>query len=70
MADTPNAYTKPNAGGPKAGSASDMDPPVVQPLSEADPSVAPDWDEHVHKYFNEDAHSGEALPTASHEAKE
>ena len=50
--------------------ASDMNPPVVPPLSEADPSVAPEWDEHVHGYFNQDAHPGEAVPMATHEAKE
>ncbi len=44
--------------------------PVVKPLSKADPSVAPDWDDHVHGYFNQDAHPGEAVPMASHEAKE
>jgi hypothetical protein len=47
-----------------------MDPPVVQPLSKADPSVASDWNEHVHGYFNQDAHPGEAVPMATHEAKE
>lgn len=50
--------------------SSDMNPPVVPPLSKADPSVAPEWDEHVHGYFNGDAHPGEAVPSATHEAKE
>ena len=70
MADTRTIDTNPGAERPKARSGSDMDPPVVKPLSEADPSVAPDWNEHVQEYFNEDAHSGEPIPTAAHEAKE
>jgi hypothetical protein len=49
---------------------SDINPPVVPPLSEADPSVDPTWNEHVHDYFNADAHPGEAQQSASHEAKE
>lgn len=49
---------------------SDMNPRKVPPLSKADPSVDPEWNEHVHEYFNQDAHPGEALPTASHEAKQ
>ncbi len=44
--------------------------PVVKPLSKADPSVAPDWNDHVQEYFNQDAHPGEAVPMATHEAKE
>lgn len=50
-------------------SPSGMSPRVVRPLSEADPSTSPKWDEHVDGYFNADAHPGEAQPTASHEAK-
>lgn len=52
------------------GSRSDMDPVVVQPGSEADPSTKPGWNEHVKDYFNEEAGPGEPIPTASHEAKE
>ena len=48
---------------------SDMNPPVVKPLSKADPSVDPEWNEHVEEYFNQDAHPGEAVPMATHEAK-
>ena len=46
-----------------------MDPVVVQPGSKADPSTAPEWTDHVKVYFNADATPGEALPSASHEAK-
>ncbi|MBM0205253.1 hypothetical protein JNW90_21065 [Micromonospora sp. STR1s_5] len=53
---------------PSDGSA--MNPVTVEPLSKADPSVEPEWNEHVQEYFNQDAHPGEAIPTASHEAKE
>jgi hypothetical protein len=49
---------------------SDMNPPVVKPLSKADPSVDAEWNEHVEEYFNQDAHPGEAIPMATHEAKE
>ena len=49
---------------------SEMDPPVATPGSGADPSTAPDWEEHVHGYFNQDAVPGEANPSASHEAKD
>jgi hypothetical protein len=55
---------------PKGPAVSDMNPPIVTPLSEDDPSVAPDWEEHVQEYFNQDAHPGEAVPMATHEAKE
>lgn len=54
----------------KPAQTSDMNPPKTAPLSDADPSVAPEWNEHVKEYFNDDAHPGEAQPTASHEAKE
>ena len=70
MANTPHTNRTPNVAGPNRSSSSDMDPPVVQPLTDADPSVAPDWNEHVQEYFNEEPHRGEAVPTASHEAKE
>lgn len=49
---------------------SEMDPGVVQPGSKADPSTAPEWKDHVKDYFNADATPGEALPGASHEAKD
>lgn len=55
---------------PKASSSSDMDPVVVTPGSKADPSVQPAWEDHVQDYFNQDAHPGEAVPMATHEAKE
>ena len=69
MAETPkNPDGMIESGGNSPGSS--MDPPVVQPLRKADPSVASDWNEHVHEYFNQDAHPGEAVPMATHEAKE
>lgn len=52
------------------GGRSEMDPVVSKPGSKADPSTAPDWEGHVQDYFNQDATPGEALPTATHEAKE
>lgn len=63
--------TNRNASGavPESSTGSDMDPVVVKPGSDVDPSTAPDWKEHVAEYFNEDTTHGEALPTASHEAK-
>ena len=49
---------------------SDMDPVKVPPGSKADPSAEPAWTSHVKEYFSGDATHGEAVPTASHEAKE
>lgn len=54
----------------KAPSGSEMDPVPVKPGSKADPSVAPGWEEHVQDYFNQDATPGEAVPMATHEAKQ
>ena len=34
-----------------------------------DPSFNPDWEEHVHKYFNAEPHPGEPIESASHEAQ-
>ncbi len=53
-----------------ATNGSEAAPTVVKPLSKADPSVAPDWNDHVQEYFNQDAHPGEAVLMATHEAKE
>ena len=57
-------------GSGQAPVGSDMNPPVVKPLSDGDPSVTAEWNEHVQEYFNEDSHQGEPIPTATHEAKE
>ena len=63
---------KTNAAGvvPATSSRSEMDPVIIRPGSKADPSVAPDWQDHVQEYFNQDAIEGEAIPMATHEAKE
>jgi hypothetical protein len=55
---------------PTVPTGSDLDPAVVQPGSEADPSTEPEWGEHVKEYFNQDVTPGEALPKATDEAKE
>lgn len=54
----------------KVHTGSDMDPVPVAPGSKADPSTKPAWNEHVEEYFNQDATHGEAVPMATHEAKE
>ncbi len=62
--------TDPSGRAPKTSSGSDVDPVDVTPGSKADPSAEPEWEDHVQEYFNQDAHPGEAVPMATHEAKE
>ena len=69
MADGTETERKVGGAASSRPTGSDMDPVVVKPGSRADPSVAPEWNEHVEEYFNQDAHPGEAVPMAAHEAK-
>ena len=70
MSDLPKGDRNPTGELPEVAPTSEVANGVVKPLSKADPSVAPDWNDHVQEYFNQDAHPGEAVPMATHEAKE